>query len=260
MGESEFPFLDDGGADLIPVLFLHAFPYHSGMWAGQRAALRGHGRFIAFDVRGLGTRKSSSAYMLEHTVDDLLGLMDRLGLASAVLCGCSMGGYAALRAVQRAPERVRGLLLANTQAAADTDAAKLARAQAIRALREQGKEAFADAQVARQLSPHSQAHKPELVAQVRSLILDSEVEGIAASLVAISTRTDLTAALSDIRVPTRVVAGTDDTLTPVSVAERLASAIPGASLHVLDQVGHLSNLEAPEAFNQVLLELVASAR
>jgi 3-oxoadipate enol-lactonase len=256
MSASEFPFLDDGGAELLPVIFLHAFPHHSGMWAGQRAALRGRARFIAFDARGLGTRASSTAYMLEHTVDDLFSLMDRLSLPAAVLCGASMGGYAALRAVQRAPERVLGLILANTQAASDHDAAKIARAQGIRALREQGSQAFADAQLARQLSPHTQHHKPELVRELRAMILESAPEGIAAGLVAIATRTDTTPGLSEIRAPTRILVGVDDTLTPVTAAQAMASAIPGANLHVLEQVGHLSNLEAPEIFNRVLLELV----
>jgi 3-oxoadipate enol-lactonase len=258
MSELEFPVVDDGGPGQLPIVFLHAFPYHSASWSEQRAVLRGRARFIAFDARGLGARPHAGAYMLEHTVDDLFRVLDSLSLQDCVLCGISMGGYAALRAVQRAPERVRGLLLANTQAGGDTDAAKLGRAEGLRGLHKQGKRAFADAQLQRQLSPHTLQHKPELLQRLHGMISDSSVEGIAASLVAIATRTDLSSALGEIRVPTRVVVGADDKITPPSAAQALASGIPGAELHVLEQAGHLSNVEAPEAFNRVLLELVSS--
>src|SRR5687767_10932569 len=107
--------VDDGG-DQLPVLFLHAFPLHGGMWHAQRDALRGHGRFISFDVRGLGKSKARGPAMFEHHVDDVLAVLDELRVKDALLCGVSMGGYLALRTIERAPERVRGLLLADTQA------------------------------------------------------------------------------------------------------------------------------------------------
>src|SRR3954466_5676472 len=119
MGPS-FSFVDEGDKQALPVVFLPAFPYHSDMWQSQRELLvsasspegslrPGRARFISFDARGLGRRKShTAAYMLEHSVDDLLGLLDYLSIDKCVLCGLSMGGYVALRAVARAPERVRG--------------------------------------------------------------------------------------------------------------------------------------------------------
>lgn len=256
MGDAPFPYIDEGAGEAV--LLLHAFPYHHGMWAPQRAALSGRARALAFDARGLGARGAVGAYMLEHTVDDALAVLDHAGVERAVLCGVSMGGYAALRLAQRAPERVRGLLLADTQAAADGDAAKLARAEGLRALARDGLPAFADAQLARQLSPHSRSHSPTLVSELRALILTSSAEGVASALVAIATRTDLASHLPEIRVPTRVVVGQDDLVTPPAAAEALARAIPGASLAVLERAGHLANLEAPEAFNAELLALLAA--
>jgi 3-oxoadipate enol-lactonase len=253
--------VDEGDPSLPTVVFLHAFPYHAGMWRGQLEALRGQARCVAYDARGMGPGATASPpFMLEHMVDDLLGLLDRLALSRVVLCGLSLGGYVALRAVQRAPERISGLLLADTQAGADSDEAKLARAQGLRALAEQGVSAFAAQQLTRQLSPHTRAERPELVAHLARLIEDSSAEGIAGNLVALSTRTDLRSALVSIHVPTSVVVGADDVITPPALVRTLSESIAGAQLFVLDRAGHLSNLEAGDEFNRVLLALLARVR
>jgi pimeloyl-ACP methyl ester carboxylesterase len=256
-----FPYLDDGNSQALPVIFLHAFPYHSGMWDAQRAALREKGRFIAFDARGLGARKAeTTAYMLEHTVDDLFALLDHLAISRCVLCGVSMGGYAALGAAARAPERIAGLLLSNTQAGADSDAAKLGRAEGVRSLLREGVGPFAEAQIQRQLSPHTHASHPQLAQKLRAMAESASVEGVVASLVAIATRTDQVEALGAIRAKTLVIAGADDAVTPPKLAQVMAEHIPQAALHVLPQTGHLANLESEEAFTRLLLELVSSIR
>lgn len=253
-----FSFIDDGDAQAVPVVFLHAFPYHAGMWQPQRDALKGHARFIAFDAQGLGTRsKDGTAYMLENVVDDWLALLDHLGIERCVLAGLSMGGYVALRAVARAPERVRGLVLANTQAGADSDAAKLGRAEGLRVLRRVGAAAFVAAQIEKQLSPHTKATQPALAKQLTSLASGATEAGIAASLVAIATRSDHTASLRDIAVPTLVIAGADDVVTPPALLQVLAEHIPAATLHVLAGAGHLSNLEAEAEFTRLLLAFLA---
>ncbi len=253
-----FSFIDDGDAPQLPVVFLHAFPYHSEMWVQQREALRGRARFIAFDARGLGTRKEdTTAYMLEHTVDDLLALLDHLGIAKCVLVGLSMGGYAALRAVARAPERVHALVLANTQAAADADKGKLGRADGLRALHRDGAVAFVAAQLEKQLSPRTRSMVPKVAERLTELTRSETEAGIAAALVAIATRTDQVASLSEIRVPTMVIAGAEDVVTPPALAELLVDHIPNATLHVLAGAGHLSNLEAEEEFTRLLLAFVA---
>jgi 3-oxoadipate enol-lactonase len=260
MNDVELRFHDDGARDQLPIVLLHAFPLHSAMWEGQRSALRGRARIITLDTRGLGPGAPAPlAYMLEHLVDDLFALLDRLSIESCLLCGLSMGGYVALRAVQRSPERVRALLLAATQAGSDSDEVKLARAGGLRTLHGEGREAFARVQPQRLLSPHTVKERPELVARVTRMIGEASVEGIAASLTALATRTDTRAALANIRVPTRVVVGADDVVISTEVARSLTAAITGADLTVLQQAGHICNLEAEEAFNRVLLELVQRA-
>ena len=245
--------VDDGG-DQLPVLFLHAFPLHGGMWHAQRDALRGKARFISFDVRGLGKSRMRGPAMLEHHVDDLLAVLEQQRVESALLCGVSMGGYLALRAFERAPERVRGLLLCDTQAVADSDEAKLKRAEGVRKLMRDGVEAYADGFIKSALSSRTLETRSDVVADVKRIILESAPEGIAAGLLALATRTDTSAALTRIRVPTRVLVGDHDTITPPGVAHALATAIPGANVHELHGSGHLSNLECPDAFNALLLQ------
>lgn len=253
-----FTFIDDGDAHALPVVFLHAFPYHSGMWEPQREALKGHARFIAFDAPGLGTRSANTtAYMLENVVDDLLTLLDHLRIEKCVLVGLSMGGYVALRAVARAPERVRGLVLADTQAGADSDKARLGRADGLRALHRDGPAAFVAGQIEKQLSPRSRTMSPELAGRLTALTADATEAGIAASLVAISTRADHTASLADIHVPTLVLVGGEDVVTPPPLAEVLAEKIPGATLHILAGAGHISSLETEPEFTSLLLEFLA---
>lgn len=253
--------IESGSRDALPLVFLHAFPLHSAMWDAQRAAVGESARCIAFDVRGLGqSRPADHAFMLEHIVDDLLAVLDALSVQRAVLCGLSMGGYVALRAVERAPERVSGLLLADTQASSDKDAAKLARAEGLRALLSGGLARYADAQLERLLSARTRKSQPQLIAALKQMITEGNAHGVAASLVALATRTDVTASLPRIAVPTRVIVGQDDAVTPESAARALSEAIPGADLHVLPGAGHLSNLEAPDAFNKLLLEHLSRVR
>jgi 3-oxoadipate enol-lactonase len=257
MTELDFHHLEYGDRDALPVVFLHAFPYHGGMWDGQRAILADRVRFISFDVRGLGRSSlSRSAFMLEHLVDDLFALLDRLSIESAMLCGLSMGGYIALRAAQREPGRIRGLVLADTQSASDGNDAKLARAEGVRSVRRDGIDAFADGQLKRGLSPNTHANRPEIVARLRAMILESSPAGIEDALVALATRTDTTEDLAKITAPTCVLVGEHDVITPPSAARALAAGIPNARLHVLENAGHISNVEAALEWNRLLIEHV----
>jgi len=249
-------YADDGPSHHPTVLFLHAFPYHAGMWARQRAAIADVARTVALDVRGVREAGAPQAYMLEHLVDDALAVLDALGVERAVLCGLSMGGYVALRLAERAPGRVRALLLADTQAAIDDDAARLGRAQGVAKLASGPFAEFVDAQLKRALSPDTHEKRPAQVAEARAIIEACNPAALSAALVALATRTDTRAALSGMDVPARVLVGEHDAITPVAVARELAQQLPQASLHVLPGAGHISNLEAPDLFNALLRELV----
>src|ERR1041385_1473418 len=138
-------YVDTGKSPGIAVLFIHGFPFNHTMWQAQIELLKPHFRVIAYDGRGHGQSEiGDGQYMLEFLVDDLVGLLDHLKLDQAVLCGLSMGGYIALRAIERHPERVRALILCDTRSEADSNEAKLKRSAGIRTVKKEGVPAFAE--------------------------------------------------------------------------------------------------------------------
>lgn len=238
-----------GAADRPWVVLVNGFPFARALWSGQAAALARRYRVLTYDLRGLGESALGPAPQpLEAYVDDFLGLMDALGIERAALGGLSMGGYIALRAVERAPERFWALLLADTRSEADGDAGKLARAAGIKQLHAGGQEEFLRAFLPKLLKrPDSEVGRWLL-----ELMRSNRPASMANALAAMQGRTDTTPALASFALPTLVLVGRDDTLTPPAASESMAARIPGAELVILEDAGHCSNLEAPAAFNAAL--------
>ena len=242
-----------GPEGALPVLLLHAFPLSGRMWAPQVAALSHRYRLVAPDFRGHGRSDAGDGqYTIELLVDDLLAVLDTLALDTVVGCGLSMGGYVLLRAVERSPGRFRALVLADTRTAADDDAGKLARAATIEALKREGAAPFAERFVRRLLGPTTLSSRPDVVAEVTGIIRDNGVTGMCGALLAMAGRTDTGAVLPRVRVPTLVVVGEEDGLTPPEEARRMASSTPGAELVVIPRAGHLSSMESPDDFGRGL--------
>jgi 3-oxoadipate enol-lactonase len=254
-------FLRDSGPGAgPPVVLLHGFPFDHTLWDPQVAGLGPGFRVVAYDARAHGRSAGAGApFAFEDFVDDLLGLLDGLRIDRAILVGLSMGGYVALRFAEREPARVRALVLSDTKSAADGDEARLARAAGARKVRESGVAAFADGFLPKALARRTIAERPDVVAKVRGMILGCSAAGIAGTLVAMAGRTDTTASLGRTRVPTLVLVGAEDALTPPADARALAGAIPGASLVEIPGAGHLPNLEEPGAFGAALLPFLREA-
>lgn len=229
------------------------------MWADQVHALDPHYRVVSYDHRGHGLSPASARpFLFESFVDDLLGLLDHLHLSKVVLCGLSMGGYVALRATERAPEKIHGLILSDTRSEGDTDAARLNRAKDLAVIQREGLTAFAAQLTRRSLAPATVENNLSLVSQVEKMIIGNPVAGVEAALVALATRTDTTASLAKIHVPTLVIVGEHDALTPPAAAQSLQQKTPGAQLITVPKSGHLSNMENPDAFNGALLAFLNS--
>jgi len=230
------------------LLLLHAFPLSRRMWEPQLgiAAVQA----VRFDVRGLGESPPSDGIVtMERIADDAAGLLDHLGISKAVVCGLSMGGYAALAFARRHADRLGGLVLSDTRASADTPEARAARAELGQRIRTGGAKVAADAMLDKLLGPTSRERRPELTRQLRGLIEENPPAGICDALAGIAARDDSTRFLREIAVPTLVVVGEEDVLTPPSEAEALRDGIPGAELAVVPGAGHVANLENPEAWN-----------
>jgi len=247
-------FAERGLPQGLPVVFIHGFPFSHEMWDPQMRALPNSIRAVTYDIRGHGRSDvGDGIYSIEFFVDDLLALLDHLVIDKAVMCGLSMGGYIALRAAERAPERVRALVLADTQSSAEADAGKIRRSASIKSVQQDGVKVFAETFAKNVFSEHSLKTKPQSVQFMRRIIEGNSPLGICGTLLALAARTDTTASLSSINIPTLILVGESDALTPPAKAEALHGAIRGSELHVLKNAAHVSNVEAEEEFNERLI-------
>jgi 3-oxoadipate enol-lactonase len=241
----------------IPVVFIHGFPLNHTMWEPQMKALPNHFRAITYDIRGHGESDiGDGQYTIEFFVDDLLSLLDHLVIDRAIICGLSMGGYIALRAYERSPERIKALVLCDTKSEADTNEAKLKRSAIVRNVKTNGTGPFADEFVTAILAPQTFQTHPEIVESIKKMIRANSPIGISGASLALGCRTDTSAALSTINVPTLILVGEHDMLTPPTVSESMHSRIVNSELHVVVHAGHMSNLENAPEFNKRLIEFL----
>ena len=247
----------EGGAD-DPLVLLHAFPLNRRMWDPQARALGAGRRVITPDYPGFGRSPRPCAQPdVRHYAEGVRELLDSLGLERVALGGLSMGGYVALAFMRLFPERVSSLVLANTRPDADPEEVRETRRELARRVTEEGVGILPGLQMERLLSEKTLKSKPEVIERVRAMILESSPDGVVAALGAMKDRPDSTGGLGDIGVPTLVIAGEEDELSNPEVMEEMASKIPDSSYVVLQNAGHLSNLEAPEEFNAALSGFLA---
>jgi pimeloyl-ACP methyl ester carboxylesterase len=221
------------------------------MWDAQRAALSGW-RVLTpslpgFDGRPLAGERTMAAY-----ARDVLATLDREGIDRAVFGGLSLGGYVLFELLRQAAPRVAGLILADTRTSVDTPDRLAARERSIVRARTEGAPAIADEMLPNLLGPTTHATRPAVVAQVRALIESQPPETIAAGLQAIMTRVDTAAVLPSIGVPTTIIVGNEDVITPPSDAQAMHRLIRGSTLATIAGAGHMSNLEDPGAFNAAM--------
>lgn len=254
---NEIYYVDVGASDALPIVLVHGFPFSHEMWGPQIEALGRKFRVIAYDLRGLGkSGVGDGQYMLEFFVDDLLGLLDYLKIEKAVLCGLSMGGYVTLRFAERNPERIMALILADTQAKADPNEAKLRRAAAIKSVKANGVNAFAESFMKTVFTQQSITSKNDAVKKIEGIIQSNSSPGICGALLALASRTDTTDALSGIKVPTLILVGEQDALTPPSASQEMHNRISDSEIHLITRAAHMSNLENSEEFNRHVLNFL----
>ncbi len=235
------------------IVLLHGFPFNRSMWREQIEALSAKHRIIAPDLRGHGETIVTESATMEEMAEDVAALIDALDIKQAVICGLSMGGYVAFEFVRLHPERVRALVLADTRPQADAEEARRNReAMAKRAL-EEGMEAIAEAQLPKLFSPKTLGEESEKVARVREMIVSTKPEGAAAALHGMKVRRDHSEWLPQIIVPTLIIVGSEDQITPPTDSEMMNRRIRGSRLEIIDGAGHVSNIEHAIQFNRALV-------
>jgi 3-oxoadipate enol-lactonase len=236
------------------LVLLPPFPFDRRVFDGNVSALVSSSRrVIVIDYPGFGDSPMPPRLLSISQLADLVaGVLDRLTIKTATLAGVSMGGYVALAFAVRFPERLEALVLANTRAAADSPTDRLGRAAALSTIREQGAEAYLTQSLPRLLSPDA---APALLARVHALA-EKRPQILAAGITALRDRQDRSADLPRLRCPTLVLVGQADQVSPPAEMQGIADAINGARFLEIPRAGHLSNLEAPAAFNQAVIDFL----
>lgn len=250
---TKIAYQESGSLEHPTVVLIHGFPMDHRMWDHQVDALKHDFRVITFDLRGMGQSKTQdSHYTLEVLVDDFFSLLDHLKLEKVSVVGFSMGGYIALRAMERQAAKFKGLVLVDTQSAADSDPAKLKRAEGIRAIKTTGLKDFGQKFLQGAVCEKTRKENPALVEKMLQVITSNTPTGLMSGLIALMSRTDTTAFLSSIQVPTLIIVGDEDTITPEKTAQLMKDQISGSELSIVSDSGHFSPLEASQSVSDSL--------
>lgn len=256
-------YLDEGpgaGAGTGPILlFVHGFPLNHAMWREQVEHFRSSHRVVVPDLRGFGLSQVTPGTVgMDRFASDLNGLLDAMQVDEPiVLCGLSMGGYIAFQFVEKHAARLGGLVLCDTRAAADTPDARTGRAQLAADVLANGPGPAVDAMLPRLCGPKTLAERPGILALLRETILGNAPAGIAAALGGMAGRPDMRPLLPTIAVPTLVLVGADDVISPPTEMRGMADAIPGAEFVTIAGAGHMAPMEDPAAVNAALARFLA---
>lgn len=242
---------DETNKGNIPLLLIHGFPLDRTLWTEQTRGVAA--RVIAPDLRGFGeSTLPSGAVTMDTYAEDLHALLDALNIKSVVVAGLSMGGYITLAFYRKYPKSVRGLILANTKAGADSAEGKKGREDNATLAREKGAAAVGEKMMPKMFTPKTVTERTAITASVNAMMARQSVDGVVAALMAMRDRPDSTPTLAQISVPTLIITGAEDNLIPPKESEAMRDGIRGAKLVVIPGAAHLSNVEQPDAFNRAV--------
>ncbi|WP_324522768.1 alpha/beta hydrolase [Flavobacterium sp.] len=250
---------NDVGIGKIPIVFLHGFPFNKSMWDNQLKTFEETHRFISVDFRSFGqSTNDDSALSMDLLGDDLIGFLNALNLRRVIICGLSMGGFVALNAITRYPERFAALILCDTNCVADKPEQKEKRYKTIEEIEQNGTSKFAATFLDSVFADDTYSSDKELVKKINADILANSPEVITNGLKALAMRNETCSKLAEITVPTLIICGREDEVTPLEQSEFMNKHIKDSTLKVINNAGHLSNMEQPQAFNAELLEFLSS--
>jgi len=241
------------------IIFIHGFPYDQSMWEAQIAALSEQFYCVAYDVKGLGASSvGDGQFTMESFVDDVEMLVRELQLEKPIVCGFSMGGYIALRAIERMEEKFSALILCDTTSKADSNERKLDRADAIRRINAQGLNIFTKSFVTKCYGEwYKKEHKEALKKRIAKSTSFNSI-GVKGCIFAMLSRTDTTEYLEKITLPTLLLCGEHDTLTPPLGMKTMAEQIKGSSFVPISNSGHMSVIENPTEVNTAIKAFLAT--
>jgi 3-oxoadipate enol-lactonase len=251
-------YVDTGEGEAI--VLIHGHPFDHTMWQPQIDAFSGKYRVIVPDLRGYGKSSlpESGENRFEDYSTDIIQLLNFLGVDHFHVAGLSMGGQLAMEVYRQAPGRVKSLILADTFAGLDTPEGKKARSDGADRMEREGMDGYANESIHKMIKPEHVTTMPDVAAHVMRMMTSTSPKAAATAMRARSERIDyLNEVLPHINVPVLVVVGRRDEFTPVAKGEEMHAAIPGSKLVVIEDAGHMPNLERPEEFNEIALEFLS---
>lgn len=239
------------------IIFVHGFPYDHTMWKTQIEEFSKNYYCIAYDIRGLGQSPAGNGqFTMESFVDDLEKIVDELKLNKPILCGLSMGGYISLRALERMPDKFSAVILCDTKSEADNNEGKLKRAAGIKRINDEGLAPFAKDFITNCFGDYFKQNKKEELEEIIAASSRFDPVGVKGSLLAMLGRTDTTANLEKINVPTLLICGEEDKLTPPAVMKEMQKKINNAEYVEIKKAGHMTPIENPEEVNNAIKNFV----
>lgn len=251
-------YYEDVGSG-TPLLLIHGFPLSAEIWHEQTAALSGEFRVIAPDLRGFGrSGMPNGAGTMDIYADDMIALLDHLGIEQAVVCGMSMGGYVLLNLLERYPQRVSAACFMVTRAGADDEEGRARRSLLAAEVLKAGAEIAAAAFSKVLFAPETAANRPELAAAVLQIMTAAKPAGLAAALLAMRDRKDYSGGMGFCKVPALVIGATEDLAMPPEESLKLAAALPGSVLRMIPGAGHMVMMEQPAEVNRAFREFLSA--
>ena len=247
-------------ADGEVLLLVHGFPLDHSMWHSQFDAMRPMVRIIAPDLPGFGLSDPvKGTVTMSEFADGLVGLLDALGIAAPIhYCGLSMGGYIGWEFWRRHATRLRSLIQADTRAVADAEQVARARQMMAGMVVVNGAESVANTMVEKLFAADTNQRMPEVVEAARNAMAGTDPQAIAAAQRGMSERSDFSDLLSRIDVPSLLVCGEHDGISPPEEMNSIASAMPNASFVQIENAGHLPPLENSQQFNDALMSFLTN--
>ena len=253
----ELAVYEHGSKNNPAIIFVHGFPMNANMWKHQIEALKDTHYCITYDLRGLGNSLAGNGqHTMESFVDDFFDVLDELGVEKVTACGLSMGGYLILRAYERNPERFEKLILCDSRSEADDNNAKIARSKNIKRVDVEGNEAFVSSFIPTCVYQPNISKMGAEYSELLSEWKQNSVAGIKGCLLAIMTRTDTTHVLEKLQIPSLLICGEQDGITPASGMMAMVAEIPGGELVIIPEAGHISPLENPGYTNEAIISFL----
>lgn len=239
------------------IVFVHGFPYDHMMWKEQIAEFSKNYFCVAYDIRGLGQSPAGNGqFTMESFVDDLESVIDDLKLDKPILCGLSMGGYISLRVLERMQNKFSAAILCDTKSEADNNEGKLKRAAGIKRISTEGLAPFAKDFIINCFGDYFKHNKKEELDKIIETSSQYDPVGVKGCLLAMLSRIDTTANLDKINIPTLLICGEQDALTPPAVMKEMQKKIKNAEYVEIKNAGHMTPIENPEQVNKAIAELL----